>query len=97
MELRAEVCDILQEADYLLFLPLLILNINIDEMDATELRAWLFETHMIYNDREAYEALNVRIKELNNYSQSVLQIKSLELRASIFRQREEWQSILRSF
>ena len=35
-----------------------MLSINPNEMDALELRAWLFETYTIYGDYEAYEALN---------------------------------------
>ena len=73
------------------------ININTDEIDTTELRVQLFKTYMICNDKETYEALNVKIKELHNYLQLVLQTKSLELRASVFRQCEEWLSIQRSF
>ena len=52
---------------------------------------------MICSDKKAYKALNIKIKESHNYSQSVLQTESLELRASVFRQYKEWQSISRSF
>ena len=59
-------------------------------MDETELRAWLFETYTIYNDMEAYSSLNDRIKASHKYSQSVLQLESIELREKNFKQYEDW-------
>jgi hypothetical protein len=90
LELWAEVYKILNEADYILFLPLSMININPIEMDTTELRAWLFETYTICNDKEAYAALNNKIKESYKFTQLALRNKTLDIRESTFRQREEW-------
>ena len=89
VELQAEVSEILQEPDYLLYLPPSLIKIHPHEMDVTELRAWLFVTYTIFNDMEVYSFLNDRIKASHKYSQSALQLKSIELREKIFKQCED--------
>ena len=66
-----------------------MLSIDPNEIDSSNLRAWLFKTYTLCGDYEAYDNLNNRIKETHNYAQSFLQNKSIELRASVFTQREE--------
>ena len=61
-----------------------MLSIDPNEIDPSDLRAWLFETYTLCRDYEAYDNLNNWIKETHNYTQSSLQNKSIELRASIF-------------
>ena len=84
IELRVEVRDILQELDYLLFLPPQMLNVNPNEMDASELHTWLFEIYIICGDYEAYKTLNKQIRDSHNYIHSVLRNESIELRALVF-------------
>ena len=62
VELRVEVSEILQEPDYLFYLPPSLIKVHSHKIDAIELRAWLFETYTICNDMEAYSSLNDRIK-----------------------------------
>ena len=68
VELRAEVSKILQEPDYLLYLPPSLIKVHPHEIDTTGLRAWLYKTYTICNDMEAYSSLNDRIKALHKYS-----------------------------
>ena len=53
VELWVEVSEILKEMDYLLYLPPSLIKVHPNEIDATVLRACLFETYTICNDIEA--------------------------------------------
>ena len=90
LDLRAEVNEILNDPDYNPFLPSSMLEINPEKMDASELRAWLFETYTICKDKEAYTALNEKVQSSYNFSQSILRDDTFQLRHSTFRQREAW-------
>ena len=53
IELRQEVCDILQELEYSLFLSPYILSIDPNSIDPLDSHAWLFETYILCEDYEA--------------------------------------------
>jgi len=67
IELRQEVSDILQEPEYLLFLPLHMLSIDPNSMDPPDLRAWLFEIYILCEDYETCENLNNKVRVSYNY------------------------------
>ena len=84
IELRQEVSDILQEPEYLLFLPPHILSIDLNSMNPPDLCAWLFEIYTLCKDYEACENLNNKVRAFYNYVQSTLRDESMELCASVF-------------
>ena len=90
IELRQEVSDILQEPEYLLFLPLHMLSIDPNSIDPPDLCAWLFETYTLCEDYEAYKNLNNKVRASYNYIESILRDKRIELFTSVFMQRERW-------
>ena len=72
LNLRVEVSEILNDTDYFLLLPSVMVNINPAAMDASELRTWLLETYSICNDKDAYAALNDKVKTSYTFTQSPL-------------------------
>ena len=82
--------EILNDNDYVLLLPSVMVNMNPVAMDGSELRPWLFETYTICNDKDAYDVLNDKVKFSYTFTQSPLRDETLHLTESTFRQRKAW-------
>ena len=89
VELRSEVKDMLQDTDYYLFLSPTLLSKSPTSIEASELRDWLFEVYAIYKDKDAYEAINIRTRNINNFQQTTMNRESLDLRISVHKDHEE--------
>ena len=89
VDLRSEVNKTLQDADYYPFLSRTLLSISPTSMKVSELRAWLFEVYAICKDKDAYEAINTRTRNMHNFQQTTMNREILDLRVSVYRDREE--------
>ena len=61
-----------------------MLSADSKKMDATDLRAWIFETHTLCNDFEACNELDINVKSSFEFAQSVLYSEGIDLRMTIF-------------
>ena len=59
------------------------------------MRAWLFEVYSICKDKDAHEAVNLRTRNRHNFMKQSLNNDSVDLRDSIYRDRENWFNIER--
>ena len=89
VDLRSEVNEILQDADYYPFLSRTFLSISPTLMGVYALRAWLFEVYAICKDKDAHEAINTRTRNTQKFQQTTMNRESLDLRVSVYRDREE--------
>ena len=96
VELRSEVNDILQDADYYPFLFPALLSILPSWIEASELRAWLFKVYTVYKDKNVYEAINKWTRNIHNFLQTTMNSESLDLRVSVYRNYKKWYNTLRS-
>ena len=87
VELRSEVNDILQYADYYPFLSPTLLSTSPTSIEASKLRALLFEVCTMCKDKDAHEATNTQTRNMKFFLQTTMKSDSLDLRVSVHRDR----------